>query len=100
MRLDEAGKSFSELAKAKYQDGWNRDELLKGKAPVVKGGNFADLYRTMTYALVDRALEDEAAHAAITREGSRQLFSALGILPQHVVLPKWIENGVGNLLHK
>ncbi len=100
MRLDEAGKSFAELAKAKYQDGWNRDELLKGKAPVVKGGNFADLYRTMTYALVDRALEDEAAHAAISREGSRQLYSALGILPQHVVLPKWIENGVGNLLHK
>ena len=42
MRLDEAGKSFSELAKAKYQEGWSRDELLKGKAPVVKGGNFAD----------------------------------------------------------
>jgi hypothetical protein len=100
MRLDEAGKSFSELAKAKYQDGWNRDELLKGKAPVVKGGKFDDLYRTMTYALVDRALEDEAAHAAITREGSRQLYSALGILPQHVILPKWIENGVGNLLFK
>ena len=99
-RLDQAGKTFAEIAKAKYQDGWNRDELLKGKAPVVKGGNFSELYRTMTYALVDRALEEEATHAAITREGNRQLYSTLGILPQHVILPKWIENGVGSLLHK
>ncbi len=99
-RLDEAGKSFAEIAKAKYQDGWNRDELLKGKAPVVKSGNFSDLYRTMTYALVDRALEEEATHAAITREGSRQLYSSAGILPQHVILPKWIEHGISNLLHK
>ena len=99
-RLDEAGKTFAEIAKAKYQDGWNRDELLKGKSPLVKGGNFNDLYRTMTYALVDRALEEETAHAAITREGTRQLYSALGILPQHVVLPKWIESGVGSLLQK
>ena len=99
-RLDEAGKTFAEIAKAKYQDGWNRDELLKGKSPIVKGGNFNDLYRTMTYALVDRALEEEASHAAITREGTRQLYSALGILPQHVVLPKWIESGVGSLLQK
>lgn len=100
VRLDDAGKSFTEIAKAKYQDGWNRDELLKGKAPVVKGENFSDLYRTMTYALVDRVLEEEATHAAITREASRQLYSTLGILPQHVILPKWIDNGISNLLYK
>ncbi len=99
-RLDEAGKTFAEIAKAKYQDGWNREELLKGKAPIVKSGDFSELYRTMTYALVDRALEEEATHAAITREANRQLYSTLGILPQHVILPKWIDQGVSNLLHK
>ena len=100
LRLDEAGKSFAEIAKAKYQDGWNREELLKGKSPLVKDGDFSELFRTMTYALVDRALEEEASEAAITREGSRQLYSTLEILPKHVILPKWIDNGIGNLLHK
>ena len=99
-RLDDAGKSFAEIAKAKYQDGWNREELLKGKSPLVKDGNFDDLFRTMTYALADRALEDEASEAAITREGSRQLYSSLDILPRHVLLPKWLDSGVASLLHK
>ncbi len=100
-RSDEMALGFLQQAKAHYKDGWNRAELLKGKAPNLDANTtVADVARLMTYALVDLALEDEAITAAVTREGSRQLYAAVGPLPKYVQLPQWVESGVSSLLQK
>jgi hypothetical protein len=100
-RLDDTGRRFSKFAQEKYQQGWNREELLKGNAPALKATEGVnDVTQVMTLALVDRYVEDEATIGMVTREGSRQLYAASGLLPQHVVMPEWVENGASNLLHK
>ncbi|MGL6096568.1 MAG: hypothetical protein ACRC7O_12325, partial [Fimbriiglobus sp.] len=86
-----------------FQAGWNRDDLLRGKTPPLGGKadvKIEDIARMMTLALVDRKLEDEADHAAVSREGTRQLYATSGVLAANVQLPAWIENGAVNLLTK
>jgi hypothetical protein len=98
-RLDAAGRSFMKYVENRYQVGWNRDDLLKGIAPALKAGESAgDVTQMMTLALVDKLVEEEATLAMVTREGTRQLYAASGMLAQHVVLPEWLENGVSTLL--
>jgi hypothetical protein len=100
-RLDDAGRRFNKFAQDRYQVGWNRDELLKGIAPPLKTNEtVADIAQVMTIALVDRLVEEESMIGMVTREGSRQLYAACGLLNQHVILPEWVENGAANLLHK
>lgn len=97
-RTDDLGRSFNAIAATKLE-GFDRNDLLKGKYPALKPQQSPDeLAVASTYALVRRALEDEAMRSAITREGSRQLFVTLGIVPQHVRLPKWVESGIGSVL--
>ncbi len=98
-RLDTAGRSFMKYVENRYQVGWNRDDLLKGIAPALKAGESAgDVTQMMTLALIDKLVEEEATLAMVTREGTRQLYAASGMLAQHVVLPEWLENGVSTLL--
>jgi hypothetical protein len=101
-RLDNNGSSFIKIAQAQYAVGWSREDLLKGKVPQVRGTARppAEIARMMTIALVDKFLEEEADHAAISREGCRQLYVASGILPRHVTLPLWVENGAASFFHK
>jgi hypothetical protein len=100
-RLDENGRTFLQVAKAQYQEGWSRDELLTGKAPPLNGARtFSDIAKAMTFALVDKALEEESDNAAVSREATRQLYASSGLLARHVILPEWVEAGVSNLLHK
>jgi hypothetical protein len=100
-RLDEAGRAFSRFVQAKYQAGWNREDLLKGKLPPLKGTEtVASAAEMMTLALVDKLVEEEAITAQVTREGSRQLYAASGVIAQHVVPPEWVEHGAANLLNK
>jgi len=100
-RLDETGRSFAKFAQARYQAGWNRDDLLLGKYPELKPNESGtDVAMISTIALVDKLVDEEAAVGMVTREANRQLYSSSGVLPQHVVLPEWIDNGVGSLLHK
>lgn len=97
-RTDDLGRSFNAIAATKLE-GFDRNDLLKGKYPALKPQQSPDeLALASTYAMVRRALEDEALRSAITREGSRQLFVTLGIVPQHVRLPKWVESGIGSVL--
>ena len=100
-RMDDVGSSFNQVAQSQYKVGWSRDELLRGKAPIVKGQaqTPVEVARMMTYALVDKALEEEADHSAISREASRQLFSASGLLPRNVILPKWVDSGTASFFH-
>lgn len=97
-RTDELGKSFNAVAATKL-DGFDRNELIQGKNPKLKKDQKPeDVAQASTFALVRRAIEDEALRSAISREGSRQLFVTLGILPQHVRMPKWVESGMGSVL--
>jgi hypothetical protein len=47
----------------------------------------------MTLALLERTLDDEAERAAVSHEGSRQLFVSAGLVPRTVVVPQWVEFG-------
>ncbi|MGL4419546.1 MAG: hypothetical protein ACRCZF_02670, partial [Gemmataceae bacterium] len=97
-RLDANSSSFNRMAQSQYQIGWNREDLLKGKFP--KGRAPVEIARMMTLALVDKTLEEEGDHAAISREGSRQLYLASGIVPRNVMLPFWLEDGLASFFHK
>jgi hypothetical protein len=100
-RLDLNSRAFQNLVAPLWRDGYAREELIRGIAP--KGATTKtaeDHARAMTLALVDKALEDEADFAALTREGSRQLYIASGQLPQNVNLPEWVENGSASLFQK
>jgi len=100
-RLDETGRSFGKFAQTRYQSGWNRDDLLSGKFPELKGTETgADIAQISTLALVDKLVDEEAAVSMISREANRQLYSSSGVLPQYVILPEWIDSGIGSLLHK
>lgn len=98
-RMDQLGASFSDLANASYKNGWSRDELLKGIPPT--GGakqSPQETARMMTLALVDKLLEEEMDHSAISREATRQLYLASGIIPRNVKLPTWLESGLASFL--
>jgi hypothetical protein len=99
-RMDDLGRSFFEAARSKYaQEGFNRNELLKGNHPAVKEPlTPTDVALASTYALVDKMLEVETDAAIISSEGTRQLFAASGLLPKHVLLPQWMEHGLASVL--
>lgn len=100
-RLDLNSRAFQNLVAPLWRDGYSREELIKGIAPKnVATKTAEDHARAMMLALVDKALEDEADFAALTREGSRQLYIASGQLPQNVDLPEWVENGSASLFQK
>jgi hypothetical protein len=101
-RTDENARAFNRYLQNSWQSGWSRDDLIKGKAPAVgpKGKPAEEAYRMMTLVLVDRMLEEEGQYAVVSREGTRQLYAATGVLPTYVSLPRWVESGATNLLAK
>lgn len=100
-RLDDVSRAFQNLVRPLWSAGYNPEELMKGIAPksfATRGPN--DHARAMTLALVSKAMEDEADFAALSREGTRQLYIASGVLPQNVNLPEWVEYGSAALFQK
>ena len=98
-RSDELALTFRRSIAALGREGWDLGQLLKGAAPEVKEDTPpTKIVKMMTYALVERALEDEGITAAVTREGTRQLNAAVGLLPKYVQLPDWVEYGVSSQL--
>jgi hypothetical protein len=98
-RMDQLGAAFADMARASYKNGWSRDELLKGIPPT--GGQKQspqELARMMTLALVDKLLEEEMDHSAMSREASRQLYVASGLIPKNVQLPHWTESGISSFM--
>jgi len=53
-------------------------------------------YGLQTAMLMRKALEDEADLATASREGSRQLLAASGLLPRNVTLPDWVQFGTAS----
>lgn len=99
-RTDDLGRSFFESARSKStREGFDRSDLLKGNAPPLRDKLTAtDVALASTYALVERMLEVEADKAAITSEGTRQLYAAAGLLPKYVRLSLWMEAGIASVL--
>ena len=98
-RLDAAGRTFNTYARVRFRSGVNPDELVAGNAPKPQqGGSAAEIIELMTLALVQRQVNEDAAVAAVTREGTKQLFAAAGLLNPHISPPRWLEEGVGSFL--
>jgi Protein of unknown function (DUF1570) len=101
-RLDEIGQTFTRQSQQIYQAGAGRQTLLHGDGPklhinAIEGRKKPeDVARMQTLALVDRLVEDEATVSTISREGTRQLLYATGLLPRFVELPEWLSNGAVN----
>src|SRR5262249_16234062 len=49
-----------------------------------------------TLTLVQKAVEDEAELSTLSREGTRQLLFASGLLPRQVHTPEWIAEGLAS----
>jgi hypothetical protein len=79
---------------------FDRDQMLRGdtKKVKVKGETpSADEFATaMTYALLEKALEEDAELAGVSHEGTRQLIAAAGLTSPGVIAPDWIQFGMGS----
>ncbi|VTR95260.1 unnamed protein product [Gemmata massiliana] len=100
-RTDEVGQTFLRQTQQMFSQGLNRDQILTGHMPKLdhtgeKGPRPEDVARASTIAAVEKLAIDEADIAAVSREGTRQLMYAAGVLPKHVTLPSWLTNGAVN----
>ena len=99
-RTDPVGRAFERIMASEFQHGWNRDDLLLGKAPPVKDKTTpVEITRIMTLTLADKRVELAAELGAASREGTRQLYTTLGLLPRHVDLPQWVGAGAASTQH-
>ncbi len=64
--------------------------LVNGRATKVDMLAGAEL---QTFALLERALQEDAEIASVTHEGTRQLLAATGQLPRNVAVPEWLQFG-------
>lgn len=107
-RLDGLGQTFQRQIQQIYREGVNRQDLLKGETgpridtsgTVKDARKPEDVARMMTWAMVERYYEEGAEWSAVSREGTRQLLYASGVLPQHVTLPLWLSNGSIAFFHR
>lgn len=97
-RLDDASVRFSKIMQGYYQQGWDRDALLKGSTTSRLVGKSPDEKERMsTLALLDKAMEIEGERAAVSHEGTRQLFVGAGLQKQTVVMPEWFQFGMASV---
>jgi len=95
-RLDGPAALFARQMQGRYQEGWDEETLLQGKAASKKAQVTADeSYSMQTLALLNRALKDESERAAVTHEGTRQLLVACGLQKPNVAMPQWLQFGMG-----
>jgi len=97
-RLDDASVKFAKQMQGYYQQGWDRDSLLKGDKTSKLAGKRADERERMsTLALLDKAMDMEGERAAVTHEGTRQLFVGAGLQKPAVVMPDWFQFGMASV---
>lgn len=77
-----------------------QDWFVKGtiweQGSIIDGRDIFNVAFTQTLTLVQKAIEEEAELATLTREGARQLLFASDILPRHVHTPDWIAEGMAS----
>ncbi len=85
-RTDQQYGVLKEFLRAKLQDVPDTSVFFKGQgAPAMQ-----------TVMLMRKALENESDITTASREGSRQLLAASGLLPRNVVLPEWVQFGTAS----
>ncbi|HEY2910013.1 MAG TPA: hypothetical protein VGI99_07190, partial [Gemmataceae bacterium] len=106
-RLDGVGQSFHRQVQQMYGMGVSRSMLLRGEGPIINDKDdkeetktAEEVARMQTWTAVERFVEEDAEWAAVSREGSRQLLTASGVLPPHVALPHWLTEGSANYYHR
>jgi hypothetical protein len=100
-RLDEAFQALQKLVEQQWNNGWPESVLARGRAKL-KLGMDPDPdkpARAETLELVYQAMKEEALLAAVSYEGTRQLITASGLLPQGVEAPQWIDFGLASFLN-
>ena len=83
------------------QPGLDRDQMLKGKIPSKqKLSKFESpedkLAEAQTMALLEKVMEQDAELAAISHDGTRQLIAASRLTTPGVIVPEWIQFGMGS----
>ncbi|MBX9583230.1 MAG: hypothetical protein K2X87_23235 [Gemmataceae bacterium] len=110
-RLDEVGQTFQRQLQQMYTKGASRQALLDGNGrkiavPIDTTRRTKDsklpeeVALMMTYAMVERYAADATEWQAVSREGSRQLGYAAGLLPRHVTLPLWLGSGAASFYQR
>ncbi len=91
-RLD---STYAALLKSseKYWSVLSQESVLK-KLP--QGQPLAVGAEAQTVALLLKLMEEDAETAAVSYEGTRQLFTATGYLSRNVVAPTWLQFGLGS----
>lgn len=96
-RLDEASQLFAAQMRARYSEGWDRTVLLTGKGKTLAGKSNDERYMMETLALLEAALQEDGERAAVSHEGTRQLFVGAGLQPRTLVLPTWVQFGMASV---
>jgi len=97
-RLDFAGVQFDKIMQGYWSQGWDRQALLEGKgASKLAGKSVDEREKASTLALLHKALEFESERAAVSHEGTRQLFVGCGLQKQSVVMPDWLQFGMASV---
>jgi hypothetical protein len=97
-RLDEGYEALSKTVKNIWDlTHLSQEELLKGKGLNMGPVYYNESAKAQTLTLVLKAMEEDAALATVSLEGTRQLIAALGLLPRSVEAPQWIDFGMASL---
>lgn len=106
-RLDAVSQTFNRQIQDMFRQGVGRAQLLAGEGPKLDSKGMVkdsktpeDVARMMTWVAAERFAEEEGEWSAVSREGTRQLLHATGLLPQHVALPHWLSEGSANFYHR
>lgn len=99
---DSVGRTFQRQNHQYFSKGFSRDRLLDGQIPKIDalgkdGAKPEDVARASTLAFVEKFVVEDAELAAVSREATRQLMFATGVLPRHVTLPNWLSQGAVNV---
>ena len=94
-RLDGVSDAFNKHIADLVQSGWDFKALLRGQWRKGKPG--PEVAYAQTMALVQKCLQEESEIASVSHEGTRQLLTTTGMLPQGVSLPYWLQFGMPSL---
>jgi hypothetical protein len=97
-RLDDASTLFGRQMQGSYAQGWDRAALLKGTAASkIAGKSIDEQYKMQTLALLDTVMEAEGERAAVSHDGTRQLFVNAGLQRQTVIMPDYLQFGMASV---
>jgi hypothetical protein len=99
-RLDAPAEALVQYNQEKWNH-YDRDKALKGDVKLKdsktnKPPDREELSIVQTLALLQKALEEDGERATVSHEGTRQLIVAAGLAPSSVILPDWIQFGMGS----